>query len=167
MAHDCCLSCNLQTCGRFAHWVSTSAFLSRTCYPQKMCVSLCATWALKQSWRSSNFQQHVLPSQRQMSEHTCTPSVTELSRTATPHEIKQAISSSAIQKHLIHNDDLYELMTYGDALPVKSIGAGNWSDGSDAAPPRANMTCATYSREISEQRGRYEDQRSSQGHDEH
>ena len=31
--------------------------------------------------------------------------------------------------------------------------------------PRANMTCDTYPREISEQRGRYDDQPSTQGSD--
>ena len=31
--------------------------------------------------------------------------------------------------------------------------------------PRANMTCATYPREISEQRGRYEDQPGVEGSD--
>ncbi|MDH4326818.1 MAG: hypothetical protein OEW90_21990 [Betaproteobacteria bacterium] len=34
-----------------------------------------------------------------------------------------------------------------------------------ALPPRANMTCATYPREISEQRGRYVEQPTTQGPD--
>ena len=33
------------------------------------------------------------------------------------------------------------------------------------SPPRANMTCATYPREISEQRGRYDEQPTTQGPD--
>lgn len=45
------------------------------------------------------------------------------------------------------------------------IGPQNAEAKSVEAPPRANMTCATYPREISEQRGRYDEQPTTQGPD--
>jgi hypothetical protein len=50
---------------------------------------------------------------------------------------------------------LSDILTVDDNLAVADT----------TAPPRANMTCATYPREISEQRGRYDDQPAVEGPD--
>ena len=52
--------------------------------------------------------------------------------TIKPHEAMQALAAGKIGRHAIENDDLYELVTYGDELAKKTTGLGNWNQGNAA-----------------------------------